>query len=172
MVSFKIIYYTPHVKVSYFGFFERVVQSFDNWNSFFIELFFGGTVKRALSFLDLSQEGFLHIRSPLLKYWNATSGEYEWRERDSAEDNLATPLFPIKCFLKARGSQPVRTWSSEIFASLAECDCPELRNMAIRARQWAVDDITQQCDDPKQSDDEVGGGDWFLAYLRQCHREM
>ena len=44
--------------------------------------------------------------------------------------------------------------------------------MAIRVREWALDDIAKHSADPKLSDDDIGGGEWFLAYLRQCHREM
>jgi hypothetical protein len=44
--------------------------------------------------------------------------------------------------------------------------------MAIRVREWALDDIAKHAADPKLSDDDIGGGEWFLAYLRQCHREM
>ena len=142
------------------------------WNSFFAELFFGGTVGRALSLLDLSSSHELHVRSPLLKYWNATTGEYEWHERANRDDYVNLPFLPIKCFLKAKGSDPVRTWTSSIFALLSECACQELRDMATQAATWALDDIARQCENPKLSDDEVGGGEWFLAYMRQCHREV
>mmetsp|Transcript_20602 Transcript_20602/g.38909 ORF Transcript_20602/g.38909 Transcript_20602/m.38909 type:complete len:306 (+) Transcript_20602:1439-2356(+) len=167
-----IIYYTPNFKVAYGPFLGECVQSFDKWNSFFTELFFGGTCDRAISSLDLSSKEHLHIRSPIMKFWNVETGEYEWHKREDEEHDLSLPLFPIKCFLKAKGSVPARTWSSSIFAELMESDCQELRNMSIHARQWALNDIAQHCKNPKLSDDEIGGGDWFLAYLRQCHREM
>ncbi|KAL7529947.1 hypothetical protein ACHAXR_005418 [Thalassiosira sp. AJA248-18] len=173
--STDILYYTPNFKVAYAPFLGKCVQSFDKWDSFFTELFFGGTVDRALSMLELSSNtsrSTLHIRSPIMKCWNAEIGEYEWHKRENEESDLTLPMLPIKSFLKARGSSPARTWSSMIFASLEEGDCQELRDMAIHIRQWVLGDIAKHCENPKLSDDEIGGGEWFLAYLRQCHREI
>jgi len=169
-----IMYYTPNCKIAYAPFLGKCVQSFDNWNAFFSTLFFGGTVHDALSMLDLSSDScpYLHIRSPIMKFWNAKTGEYEWHKRENEEHDLTLSLLPIKSFLKARGSGPARTWCSNIFASLLECDCEEVRDMAIHTRQWIFRDIAKHCLDPKLSDDEIGGGEWFLAYLRQCHREI
>ena len=48
----------------------------------------------------------------------------------------------------------------------------DLVEIATHARQWALDDVAKHCENPKLSDDEIGGGDWFVSYLRQCHREM
>ena len=107
-----------------------------------------------------------------MKCWNVDSGEYEWHKRENEEHDLTLPMFPIKLFLKSRGSSPAMTWSSSIFASLAKCENQELRDMANRTREWALADIASHCDNPKQCDDDIGGGEWFLAYLRQCHRDM
>jgi hypothetical protein len=72
----------------------------------------------------------------------------------------------------ARGSNPVKTWSSNLFTTLLENDSQEIRDFACHVRDWALSDIAKHCDNPKLNDDEVGGGEWFLAYLRQCHREI
>ena len=169
-----VLYYTPNVKVAYAPFLGKCVKSFDNWNSFFMELFLGGTVERALSMLDLTSDNrpYLHIRSPITKSWNAQSGEYEWGKRENEESDLTLPLFPIKSFLKSRGSIPGRTWSSQIFFSLEQSGCQEMIDVAKHASEWVLADIAKHCDNPKLSDDEIGGGEWFLAYLRQCHREI
>jgi len=168
-----ILYYTPNFKVAYAPFLAKCVQSFDTWNAFFVKLFLGGRVDAALSMLNLSMSQYMHVRSPIMKCWNATHGEYEWHERENEEEDLTLSLLPVKCFLKARGSIPPRTWSSNIFASLAEkCHSRELRELADDARKWALEDIAKHCDNPKMSDDEIGGGEWFLAYLRQCHRDI
>ena len=168
-----VMYYAPNYKVAYAPFLGRCVKSIDNWNTFFAELFLGGTVGSAVKMLDLSVGGDLHVRSPIVKIiTNEETGECELRKRVDEEHEVSLPLLPIKAFLKARGSEPARTWSSGLFASLLECDCRELRDMAIRVREWALDDIAKHSADPKLSDDDIGGGEWFLAYLRQCHREM
>mmetsp|Transcript_17601 Transcript_17601/g.38112 ORF Transcript_17601/g.38112 Transcript_17601/m.38112 type:complete len:813 (+) Transcript_17601:1-2439(+) len=167
-----ILYYAPNYKVAYGPFLGNCVKSFDKWDSFFTELFLGGQICRALSNLDLSNRENLHIRSPIMKFWNAETGEYEWHRREDEEYDISLPLLPVKCFLKARGSMAPRTWSSNIFAELLECDCQELRDMSVHARQWALTDIARHCENPKLSDDEIGGGEWFIAYLRQCHREI
>ena len=168
-----VMYYAPNYKVAYAPFLGRCVKSIDNWNIFFAELFLGGTVGSAVNMLDLSVGGCLHVRSPIVKIiTNEETGECELRKRIDEEHEVSLPLLPIKAFLKARGSEPARTWSSDLFASLLECDCEELREMSIRAREWALDDIAKHSADPKLSDDDIGGGEWFLAYLRQCHREM
>jgi hypothetical protein len=171
-----VMYYTPNYKVAFAPFLARCVKSVNTWNSFFVELFFGGTVAKALSMLDLStsrSRSSLHVRSPIIKAWNEKTGEYELRKReDDGEEELSLTLLPIKSFLMARGSNPVKTWSSNLFTTLLGNDCQELRDFACQVRDWALNDITKHCDNPKMNDDEVGGGEWFLAYLRQCHREI
>ena len=169
-----IMYYTPNVKVSYAPFLGKVVKSFDNWNSFYGELFFGGTVDQAISMLDLASNSgpYLHTRSPIMKFWNVKTGSYSWHKRDNEENDLTLPLLPINSFLKARGSNPPRTWSSNIFASLMESEDQGLRDMATHVRDWTLNNIAKQCSDPKLADDEIGGGEWFIAYLRQCHRDI
>ena len=171
-----VMYYTPNYKVAFAPFLARCVKSVDTWNSFFVELFFGGTVAKALSMLDLStgsSRSSLHVRSSIITVWNEKTGEYELRKReDDGEEELSLTLLPIKSFLMARGSSPVKTWSSSLFTTLLENDSQELRDFACHVRDWALNDIARHCDNPKLNDDEVGGGEWFLAYLRQCHREI
>ncbi|KAL7542110.1 hypothetical protein ACHAWF_007092 [Thalassiosira exigua] len=169
-----ILYYTPHYKVAYGPFLGKCAQSYEKWNDFFVELFFGGTIERAIGMLDLASNNrpYLHVRSPIMKCWNASTGEYEWHRRENEESDLTLPLFPLKSVLKARGSNPARTWSSDVISTLLESDCQELRDLATNARDWALKDIQKHADDPKLSDDEIGGGEWFLGYLRQCHREI
>ena len=50
----------------------------------------------------------------------------------------------------------------------------EWNNFALRTQEWILEDIKKHCLDPKLSDDGVGGGggDWFMSYLREAHREM
>jgi len=170
----EILYYTPHIKISYAPFLGKVVKSFDTWNAFFFELFFGGTISDALSMLDLSSINgqYLHTRSPIMKFWNANTGEYEFHKRSNEENDLTLPMFPIQACLKAQGSEPSRTWCSNIFAGLLNSDCKDLNDIARDIKKWLGASITYQCKDPKEADNEIGGGDWFLAYLRECHRDI
>ena len=168
------MYYTPNVKTAFAPFLGKTVKSPDNWNSFFAELFLGGTVERALSMLELENNGpHLHTRSPIMKFWNTETGEYELHRRCNEENDLTLPLLPINSFLKAKGSSPARTWTSHIFASLLECGChDELKDMAAHIKEWTLSNIAKQCNNPKQADNEIGGGEWFMAYLRECHRDI
>jgi len=91
-----VMYYTPQVKVSYAPFLSQCVKSLDTWDTFFRELFFGGSVDSAFSMLDLSQDNlqFIHLRSPILKHWNIGKGDYEWHERNDTEYDLTMPILP------------------------------------------------------------------------------
>ena len=169
-----ILYYAPHCKVAYGPFLGQCVSSLEKFREFFSHMFLGGTVDSALSILDLSENKrpYLHVRSPIMKCFNMETGEYEWHKRNDEEHDLTFPIFPIKCFLKARGSSPPRTWSSQLFHSLQDDERSDLGDLANAAREWVLNDCENQCMDPKNADDEIGGGEWFLAYLREVHRDI
>jgi len=184
-----VLYYDPHVKVAYAHFLARCVKSPENWETFFASLFFGGTVVEALSALDLrpNRRPYLHIRSPILKDWNPKTGEYEWSRRNDDEMDVTSPFLPVGCHLKAAGSDPPRTWSSQIYADLSSSGDsggggggggkgggpgPSPAEVALSAREWALEEIRRHSLDPKGTDDEHGGGEWFLAYLRAVHRDV
>lgn len=92
--------------------------------------------------------------------------------KDNDDHNLSFPMLPVKAFLKAKGSQPPKTWSSNLYSKLQEDDRQEWNNFALRTQEWILEDIKKHCLDPKLSDDGIGGGDWFMSYLREAHREM
>lgn len=169
-----ILYYSPHCKVAYGPFLGQCVASYEKWHQFFSCLFLGGSVSEALSVIDMSESkrSYLHVRSPIMKAWNGATGEYEWHKRSNEEHDLTFPMLPVKCFLKARGSNPARTWSSHLFALLEQDGSEELRELAVAAREWVLGDIKTHCTDPKHSDDEIGGGEWFLSYLREAFRDI
>lgn len=169
-----ILYYAPHCKVAYGPFLGHCATSLEVFREFFTRMFLGGTVDSALSVLDLSKNkrSYLHVRSPIMKAWNIDTGEYEWHKRNDEEHDLTFPIFPINIFLKAKNSDPPRTWSSQLFHSLQEDGESDLGNLANSAREWILNDCERQCFDPKHADDEIGGGEWFLAYLREVHRDI
>ena len=169
-----ILYYNPNVKLAYSPFLFHCVKSLDNWKSFFTALFFGGTIPEALGMLNLRDEisrKSVHVRSPILKHWDAQSNAYVWKERDEEECYITCPFFPFAFHLVAKGSSPPRTWSSQLFAKLHDAD-ESRRRVALVMKEWIIDSIHRNMEDPKASDDKECGGEWFAAYLRAAHREI
>jgi hypothetical protein len=195
------MYYSPHVKLAYSPFLFHCVKSLDTWNAFFTALFFGGTISEAIEMLNLraanSRES-VHIRSPILQQWDPQSNSYVWKERDKEEDYVTCPYFPFAFHLVAKGSSPPRTWSSQLFANLHDFDerqsvhpIPNTqhgvalaegqsghhqpksrRGVALAIKNWIIDSIHSNMDDPKGSDDEECGGEWFASYLRAVYRDI
>jgi len=167
------LYYTPNVKTLYAPFLAKCVGSISVWEQFFTNLFFGGTIPDALGLLKLNKnhKQFVHVRSPIQKVWNVKNKEYKWKERDDEEGNVTFPYFPFNCFLKAKGSEPSRTWSSNLYSKLIEeHKDPNCIALATSAKKWTLEAIQSHLDDPKKSDDTEGGGEWFLSFLRANHR--
>ena len=163
------MYYSPHCKISFAAFLNQCVGSYTTWHSFFVELFFGGKIETALSMLDLTENTlpYSHLRSPILRHWNGEG--YSWKERNDDECEITMPLFPFKRHLRAKGSPT--TWTSQLFSSIMESEDAVLRELATSIKNMILENIRRQSMDPKRADDEFGG-DWFLAYLRQCHRDV
>eukprot|EP00978_Attheya_sp_CCMP212_P002205 scaffold4508_cov43-Attheya_sp.AAC.2 len=170
----NVLYYDLHAKLSYAPFLSKCVGSMSNWHDFFTSLFFGGTISDAMSHLQIeTNEGYLHVRSPLQKIGDSLY------ERDTYEFDATFPFFPVTAFLKAKGSGPSRTWSSNLYHTLLTTtnhtddgagvggEGPRLAHLA---REWALDRIQRYAKDPKTSD--AGGGEWFLAYLHAAHRDI
>lgn len=171
-----VMYYTPNVKVIYAPFLAKCVGSLSTWDEFFTSLFFGGTVSGAISLLKLDKtyKKFIHVRSPVQKDLDSISGQYKLRRRHDNEGNVTFPFFPFNCFLKAKGSNPSRTWSSQLFHKLTR-DSGEDKScvdLAYSARKWILESIHACSNDPKNADDKEGGGEWFLAFLRANYREI
>ena len=179
------LYYDSHVKVSYSPFLAKCVGSLEKWESFFTELFFGGTIAGALSHIDIkSHRDHLYVRSPIQRTWNPETEAYEYRHRDDGEHYITQPFFPFLFYLTAKNSHPSRTWSSELLASLCSrssgasgqlsssksTDSPN--DVAMAARDWVLGRIKKHAVDPKGSDDPHCGGEWFEAYLKAVHREI
>lgn len=164
-----IMYYSPHCKISFATFLNQCVGSYTNWDSFFVELFFGGKIETALSMLDLTERTlpYSHLRSPILQHWDGEG--YSWKERNDDECEITMPLFPFKRHLKAKGSPT--TWTSQLFSAIMESEDAVLRELATSSKNMILEHIQRQSMDPKRADDEFGG-DWFLAYLRECHRDV
>jgi hypothetical protein len=171
--STDILYYSPHVRISYSPFLARVVRSLFNWEQFFPKLFFGGTISDAMQYLDLPSRGdHAYVRSPILKEWDAQSNTYIWKKRPECYEHISFPFFPYAFHLKAKGSNPPRTWSSQLHNNLLVSDDNRQRSFAEKVTEWTLRRIRYVSQDPKLHDDLKTGGDWFGGYLRAAHREI
>jgi len=174
------MYYSHHVKLAFSPFLANCIQSLDNFEKFFITLFFGGTVPDALNRLKIretSNRGHIHVRSPILKRWNNKTKSYVWEERND-EEYITCPFFPFAFHLVARGSFPPRTLSSQLYANLFDfCgnegkDGKSRQEVALAIKNSILDSIRRNMDDPKASDDKETGGEWFAAFLHANHRDI
>lgn len=163
----NFLYYDRHLRACYAPFIARAVKSKASWDSFMKALFFGGTIPEALASLDLSKEARAcsWVRSPIC----LNEAGVMTRRNDS--DSISFRHLPISCYLKAKGSEPPRTWLSALHAGLAS-RTEKAAALASVARQWALDAIEHFAKDPKGNDDQENGGEWFVAWLRAAHREI
>uniref|UniRef100_A0A7S2XKA7 Uncharacterized protein n=1 Tax=Attheya septentrionalis TaxID=420275 RepID=A0A7S2XKA7_9STRA len=163
-----IVYYDLHIQLAYAPFLAKCVQSLDNCHEFFLGMFFGGTIPDALGRLKLTDDtkGFFHVRSPLQKIGDS------YYERDMSELETKFPFFPLTAFLKAKGSNPSRTWSSQLYHDLMNASSTNsiFSKWAEASRSWAVENIKECMDDFKGTD--LDGGQWFQAYLRKAHPDI
>jgi len=105
-----------------------------------------------------------------------------FKERIETDNYVPLSFFPFVFHLVAKGSTPPRTWSSQLFANLCDCDKsqsdsrrshPNSRHgVALAMRKWILDSINHLMADPKESDDAECGGEYFAAYLRAVHRDI
>lgn len=184
--STDTMYYSPHCNLAYSPFLAKCVGSLENWQTFFSELFFGGTVQAALDVLDLtgSNKAAIHVRSPILKSKNKVSGATEYRKRKDSDEYISNPYFPFLFHLVSASNTGTedddpsarRTWSSDLYHRVRNIgtalELSGTKQFAVTARDWILRKIQRQADDPKRSDDDECGGEWFEAYLRAVHRDI
>jgi len=163
----ELMYYVPHMHACFAPLLARVIKSPEAMNKFFTALFFGGTIPEALAVLDLSPEAlpYTWVRSPI-----RLKGQ-RIKRRNDKDSVIEFPYFPIGAYLKAKGTNPPRTWLSDLFARCAARG-GDAERLAKAARTWALDGIAHMAKDPKGHDTPEHGGDWFAAYLRAVHRDM
>jgi hypothetical protein len=180
------LYYDNNVKLSYSAFLANCVGSLSNWEKFFTHLFLGGTIPDALAVLNLGdaeKRASVHVRSPILKAWNAEESCFDYQRRDDKEHYISYPFFPYIFHLVAKDSSPPRTWSSQLFVTLQEQEeqavaaaaasaSRSTSGVAAEAKNWFLETVRRHSDDPKGSDDIHGGGEWFEAFLRAAHRDI
>lgn len=163
----EILYYSPHVQADYTPFLTRCVGDADVLRRFMQALFFK-TVPDALSEiqLDATTRPFACIRS--LSFQPPVSehvGVSHLQQRPSCRGSVPVRAAPVDRFLKARGSNPPRTWVSGLAERLTIAGAG---NVVAAAQEWLVTSVDQLLSNPKGDPD----GDWFKVWLRECHREI
>jgi len=159
----EVLLYSPHVRVDYAPFLACGVGSPQSLRRFFDTLYFE-TVPEALKLVTLndSTRPLACLRS--LAY--VPPGGTAPLRRPSARRKVPVRSAPVDRYLKARGSQPPRTWVSGLAEQVRAAGAEE---EVAAARAWYLSSVEALLSDPKEGDTE---GDYFAAYLRACHREI
>jgi len=160
----ELLYYSPQVKGDYAPFLARCVRTPAKMWAFFDALYFG-TVPEAVAVADLSpdQRPLAQVRS--LAFRPPGAGAPLLR-RPPVQSKVPVRAAPLERYLKAKGSEPPRTWVSGLAARLRAAGCAKL----VGATQaWFRERVAYLLDDPKEADTE---GDYFAAWLRACHRDV
>eukprot|EP00928_Gymnodinium_smaydae_P045745 TRINITY_DN30454_c0_g1_i3.p1 TRINITY_DN30454_c0_g1~~TRINITY_DN30454_c0_g1_i3.p1 ORF type:complete len:841 (+),score=162.46 TRINITY_DN30454_c0_g1_i3:53-2575(+) len=158
----ELLYYSPHVKADYAHFLTSCVRTADNMRKFFMALFFG-TVPEALSFLQLDEttRPFARVRSLV---YQAHSGAALQR-RSSDYGLIPVRTAPLDRYLKAKGFDPPRLWVSGLAERLM--GVPGGSSIVEDAKNWYLNSTNHLLKNPRDSD---ASGDYFIAWLRACHR--
>jgi hypothetical protein len=159
-----LLYYSPHMKVDFVPLLVKCgLCTSQSLTEFFEKLYFG-TVPDALNLLgplDDESRSLMRVRS--LAYKSPT-GALMRRPHDKGL--VPVKAAPIDSYLKARGSQPPRTWVSGLAAEVRSKGAGGLVDAAQKWMQKCVLDLLA---DPKNIDET---GDYFNVYLRECHRNI
>ncbi|CAK9069719.1 unnamed protein product [Durusdinium trenchii] len=158
----ELLYYSPHVKADYVPFLTGCIGAGLALKAFFKDLVFG-TVPEAMSRLRL--EGELRSMACLRSLVYREAGGKLWRRPN---DGGLVPVrrAPLERYLKAKGSQPPRTWISGLAEQLRSKGAVDF---VQRAEDWYFRSVDELLADPKAADAD---GDYFIAWLRECHREV
>lgn len=159
----ELLYYSYYIQADYAPFLAKCVRNADMLGRFFDALCFE-TVPEALKFLriDDTTRPLTRIRSLAFR----APGSTTLFERPGDQGTVPVKVAPLDGYLKARGSDPPRTWVSGLAASLKASggDC-----VADAAREWFKQSLTEFLLDIKGGDTE---GDYFEAWLREVHPDI
>mmetsp|Transcript_100696 Transcript_100696/g.323321 ORF Transcript_100696/g.323321 Transcript_100696/m.323321 type:complete len:731 (+) Transcript_100696:3-2195(+) len=159
----ELLYYSPQVKADYAPFLARCVGSRKAAWNFFEALYFR-TIPEAIAAINLGTETRPFAQTRSLAYQPPGGGPLFRRLAVQSKIPVRAP--PLERCLKARGSNPPRTWISGIADRLQKAGCSEL---VIAVQKWFRESVEYLLTDPKEADEE---GDYFAAWLRACHREI
>eukprot|EP00930_Biecheleria_cincta_P061663 TRINITY_DN4722_c0_g1_i1.p1 TRINITY_DN4722_c0_g1~~TRINITY_DN4722_c0_g1_i1.p1 ORF type:complete len:797 (+),score=134.14 TRINITY_DN4722_c0_g1_i1:186-2576(+) len=169
------LYYTPGTKMDYTPFLTLLKLGFDEGSpadairGFFQDLYFG-TVPSAVARLKTGSESLslTRVRSMIQRLPQDPREKHPAiiRHRVGVKHLIPVLAAPVDCYLKARGSNPPRTWISGMVQRLESAGA---RDLVAAARYWYMDGVERLLQDPKYGDKS---GEYFRAFLRECHREI
>lgn len=163
-VAAEILYHSPVVKADYTPFLAKCVRSPEALQNFFEKLYFG-TLPEALSQVRLDEETRCFARTRSLAYLPPGQKTASLMRRPDDQGLVPIKAAPLDVYLKARGSQPPRTWVSGLVQQLERSGAHEI---VKAARAWYLDSAKQLLAHAKGD----GSGDYFVAFLRQAHRDI
>mmetsp|Transcript_49736 Transcript_49736/g.155649 ORF Transcript_49736/g.155649 Transcript_49736/m.155649 type:complete len:697 (+) Transcript_49736:72-2162(+) len=160
----ELLYYSPQIKADFAPFLSRCVRNPAALRRFFEALYFR-TVPEAVAAIGLNRDllPFSRIRSPVLQ---PLGGEGELQRRRVELHKVPVSAAPLDRYIKAKGFDPPRTWVSGLAERLRAAGAGEIVDAA---KGWFRDAVEYLLSDPKEADEE---GDYFLAWLRTCHRDI
>jgi hypothetical protein len=158
----SILLYSRHVKIDFVPLFAKCLKSPEKLSQFFDALYFG-TVPDAVNQMGLVDEetrSLSRIRSLIQK----TTHGGELVQRQSDEGLVPVKAAPVDRYLKARGSEPPRTWVSGLGDKVRSGGCGEVVDAA---KKWLWESVLEIVSDKADS-----SGDYFMNWLRECHNEI
>jgi len=159
----EYLYYSGNVKTDYAPFLATCLPTTERLLNFFDELYFG-TVPQAiahLGHLDDNARSLTRIKSL------AHIGPERVLSRRPTDDGLTNlKAAPIDRYLKARGSQPPRTWVSGLAATLRAAGGEQFLE---GVQSWYRKCVMKLLANPKHVD---RSGDYFNAWLRETRPDI
>ncbi|OLQ10319.1 hypothetical protein AK812_SmicGene5993 [Symbiodinium microadriaticum] len=167
--SSELLYYSPHIRGDFVPFLACVLKPPEAKRrqgvllEFFQHLYCG---KVSDAFAMLRQDGgarsCLRVRSAL----HLRPDQKSYKRRQDVRRLIPVHCAPVDRFLKARNSDPPRTWISDLAEQVKKGGAEDV----VRAAQsWYLRSVEAFLSNPKAQDVE---GDYFVAWLRECHREI
>ncbi|CAD7952608.1 unnamed protein product [Amoebophrya sp. A25] len=169
----EILYYSPHVKMCYLPFLTKCIGSVDQMYRFFETLYFG-TIPEAKRLLKLGDEESLSatfVRSKI--YECAETGQIYRRPDPDAFGLVSTNQAPLHCCLKGKGSNPPRTFISQLANRLVDVQSsPSQEDIeTTRSAGESMAFFEEQLKEAKRRVREIEDGHCITAEVRQWYRE-
>lgn len=160
----ELLYYSAGVKADYAPLMATCLPTPARLSDFFTELYFG-TVPTAISHLgpmDDNARSLTYIRSRAHR-----PAPHKALTRRPDDDHIVPVKFaPIDKYLKARGSNPPRTWVSGLAATVRAGGGEEVVNSV---QSWYKRSVSKLLANPKDGD---SSGDYFISHLREAYPEI
>ncbi|CAJ1418079.1 unnamed protein product [Effrenium voratum] len=163
----ELLYYSPHVKADFTPFLACVMKRWANETASetltrFFRCLYCGEMTEAMCMLRSNDTARRCLR---LRSMIHTSGSKKIL-REDVRQLMPVVVAPVDRFLKAKGFDKPRSWTSAIAERLRQRG---LGDLADAAQSWYISEVLNMLQDPKHEDQE---GDYFMAFLREAYREI